>query len=512
MADIINNLNNEPESSKTEKGLYQKSIKGGIWVFITMALGRILEIARLIVLMRLLTKHDFGLMGITLLMLGLMETFTEPGLKLALIQRKNHSKEHLDSAWTVGIIRSAILFLIFFIAASYGAAFFNVPDAKNIIRVYGLIILIRGFTNIGIINFRKDLQFNKQAIYQLSGTLTDVSVAISLALIYRNVWALVIGGLSGALVRCAVSYIIHPYRPSLTLHWHKTKQLWGFGKWILGSTAITFVLNKLDSAFTGKFIGVGALGVYEIAFRLSNIPAKETARIIATVAFPAYAKIQNDLPRLREAFYKVLNLTLLISFPIAGGIFILANNFATIFLAEKLLDWPYLVPVMQILVFCGLLRTIGSAARVTFLAMGKPKIATKIMAGQLILLLILIYPMAKSNGIIGIALTVVIGEFIFNIIGIFKAIKLLNADYKTPIKLFALPLLAASIMVLSIHFLDSYVINNINIIYLIFLIITGVIIYLTMIFVFDKIFNNGSWQLIKTLLATYKNTFGVNQK
>lgn len=505
MTDIINNSNNEPESSKTEKGLYQKSIKGGIWVFITRALGRILEIVRLIVLMRLLTKHDFGLMGVTLLMLGLMETFTEPGLKLALIQRKTFSKEHLDSVWTLGIIRSIILFLIFFVAASYGAAFFNVPDAKNIIRVYGLIILIRGFTNIGIINFIKDLQFNKQCIYQLSGGLVDASVAISLALIYKNVWALVIGGLSGALVRCVVSYIIHPYRPSLRLHWHKTKQLWGFGKWILSSSVIAFVLNKLDSIFTGKFIGVGALGVYEIAFRLSNIPAKETERIIIKVAFPAYAKIQNDLPRLKEAFYKILNLTLLISFPIAGGIFILANNFATIFLAEKLEEWPMLAPIMQILVFCGLFRAISATARGAFQAMGKPKIATKIMAGQLVLLLILIYPMAKYNGIIGIALAVAIEEFVFNIIGTFKVIKLLNADYKTPIKLFALPLLATSIMVLAIHLLNSYVINNINIMYLIFLIITGVIIYLTMIFVLDKIFKNKSWPLIETLLASIKN-------
>ena len=111
------------------------------------------------------------------------------------------------------------------------AVFFNTPGAKPIIKVIGFSILFQAFTNIGITYFKKELEFNKEFIYQFSGTLADFVVAVSAVLILKNVWALVFGLLAGNVVRCLVSYLIHPYRPHLSSDLGKAKELFGFGKW-----------------------------------------------------------------------------------------------------------------------------------------------------------------------------------------------------------------------------------------------------------------------------------------
>ena len=123
----------------------------------------------------------------------------------------------------------------------------------------------------------------------------------------------------------------------------------------------------------GKLLGVTALGFYQLAYRISNMPATEITHVISRVTFPAYSKLQDDIPKLREAYLKVLQITAFLSFPIAGLIFVLAPDFTKIFLGEK---WMPMVPAMQVLVFAGLSRAIAATAGYIFYAVGKPKIDT----------------------------------------------------------------------------------------------------------------------------------------
>ncbi|GAI54637.1 unnamed protein product, partial [marine sediment metagenome] len=192
-----------------------------------------------------------------------------------------------------------------------------------------------GFVNIGVLYFQKELEFNKQFIYRASGTLADFVVAVAAVLILKSVWALVFGLLAGNFVRLIVSYLVHPYRPHFKLDLAKTKELFGFGKWILGSSILVFLITQGDDIFVGKLLGITFLGFYQMAYRISNAPATEITHVISQVTFPAYSKLQDNLPGLREGYLKTLQLTAFISIPLAGGIFILAPEFTTIFLGDK---------------------------------------------------------------------------------------------------------------------------------------------------------------------------------
>lgn len=322
-----------------------------MWVFGLRGINRVLGLIRTIILARLLAPSDFGLLGIAMLAIATLETFSQTGFNAALIQKKDNVESYLDTAWTVSAIRGVILFIILFFSAPLMASFFNTPQAALVIRVIALSTLLSGLRNIGILFFQKELEFNKQFIYELSATLVDLTVAVVLAFILRNVWALVWGGLAANFVRLFVSYVFHPYRPHIRLNKNEFQDLFSFGKWVFGSSILIFLVTQGDDIFVGKMLGATALGLYQMAYLISNLPATEITHVISQVTFPAYSKMQGDIPRLKAAYLDVLQLTAFISLPVAGGIFILAPEFTLIFLGEK---WMPMVPTIQILVLAGL--------------------------------------------------------------------------------------------------------------------------------------------------------------
>ena len=388
----------------SNKNLSQRIAIGGFWLFSLRIIQKLFGLTRLLIIARILAPDDFGLMGIALLTMTTLETFSQTGFQAALIQKKKDIKSYLDAVWTVLILRGIVLFAILYFAAPFAASFFNAPEAKLIIQVIGLSVLFQAFSNIGVIYFQKELEFNKEFIYQLAGTLADFIVAISAVLILQNIWALVLGMLAGDAVRCFVSYLIHTYRPHLSRDLAKAKELFGFGKWVLGSSILIFFITQGDDIFVGKLLGVTALGFYQMAYKISNLPATEITHMISRVTFPAYAKLQDDIPKLREAYLKVLQITAFLSFPIAWMIFVLAPDFTRIFLGEK---WMPMVPAMQALCVFGVTRSIGATMGPILYSMGRPKIQTKLSSIQLLAMAVIIYPLTIQWGILGSSLAVV---------------------------------------------------------------------------------------------------------
>jgi len=484
--------------------LSQRVIKSGFWVFFLRIINRGFSLIRLIILARILAPSDFGLMGIALLTMSTLETFSKTGFQAALIQKKEDIESYLNSAWTVLILRGFILFIILYFIAPYAAIFFNLPEAKPIIRVIGFSILFQAFTNIGVTYFKKELEFNKEFIYQFSGTLADFIVAISAVLILRNVWALVLGLLAGNVTRCFVSYLIHPYRPRLNFALEKVKELFGFGKWIMGSSILIFLITQGDDVFVGKLLGTTALGFYQLAYRISNIPATEITHVISQVTFSAYSKLQDNIPKLREAYLKTLQLTAFLSFPIAGLIFALAPDFTRIFLGDK---WMPMVPVMQVLCIFGVTRSLNATTGPIFQAVGKPSILTKISLSQLIFLAAIIYPFAIKGELIGVSWAVTLTNFYCFIIAFQKTIKITKESKKNIISVIIPPaLITISIMCL-IHLFKIIMLDRISLFAIfIFSILFSLSIYLIygkiLGFSFSSFFNSGNF---------FKKTIKINK-
>lgn len=442
-------------------------------------------------------------MGIALLAMSTLETFSQTGFQAALIQKKENIESYLDAAWTVLILRGLLLFGILYFAAPFVASFFNTPEAKPIIQVIGFSVLFQAFTNIGVIYFQKELEFNKEFIYQFAGTLADFIVAISAVLILRNVWALVFGMLAGNAVRCIVSYLIHPYRPRLSRDLAKAKELFGFGKWVLGSSILIFLITQGDDILVGKLLGATTLGFYQLAYRISNMPATEITHVISRVTFPVYSKLQNDIPKLREAYLKVLQVTAFLSFPVAGLIFVLAPDFTKIFLGEK---WMPMVPAMQILVFWGLIRSIGATTGPIIYTAGKPKVLTTYQLFQLITLIILIYPLTVSWGILGTSLTVLLASIGANALAFYAAIKITNCGIYNFIRPVSFSLISSLLAIVAVFLLRVYWVSpSLLLIPFVLSIVCYGLVYLGVNYLFERFLAHNKMQhLIKEIFVTSK--------
>lgn len=497
------NLSNTNGHTKSNPNLYHLTVKAGFWVFALRILMQVLSYARYIILLRILPVADVGLLGVAMLLMQTLNSFTNTGFQAALIQKKENIHAYLNSAWTVGIIRAIVLFVIFYLAAPY-AAMLGVPDEKvsltiDIIRVTGLVMIIMAFCNIGTIYFQKELRFNKLFIYQLGGTLTDCIVTICIVLVYKTIWSLVIGKLVGTSVMCLLSYIMSPYRPALSLDLAKARELWKFGKWILGGTILSFLMTQGDDFFVWGMLGVSSLALYQIAYKFSCMPATEITNVISQVTFPAYSKLQDDIPRLRDAYLKVLQLTAFLSVPVAGLIFILAPDFVRLFLKPK---WLPMVPAMQILAIFGLLRSLGATRGPVFRAVGKLRIVTKLQSIKLVVLVILIYFLTKRFDIAGTALAVTLANVTGQYLGIYFIIKCTKAGVWEMLKPMLFPLAATVVMLAVMTTFRNKLPESITFAPFFVLAIIGTATYIATVLVCDKFFGYGIVRNLRKQLKT----------
>ncbi|MCL6557887.1 MAG: lipopolysaccharide biosynthesis protein [Firmicutes bacterium] len=428
------------------ESLARRVVHAGFWAFALRIVERLFGFARTVVLARLLSPKDFGLFGIAMLALSALETFSQTGFEAALIQKKDDVKPYLNTAWTVQILRGLVLAGILAASAPFVAGFFGEPKAAMLLRVLALGELAKGFTNIGVVFFRKELEFHKQFIYMLTGTLADFAVAILAALLLRNAWALAYGLLAGNVVRMVVSYLVCPYHPRLQLEVNKARELHSFGRWIFASSILVFLLNHGDDVLVGKLLGTVALGLYQMAYAISNLPATEITHVVSQVTFPTYSKLQDSFLKLRRGYLQTFYSVAVVSLPLAGAIVVFARDFTLLFLGKQ---WLEMIPALQVLTIWGVIRSLGAMTAPLWQAVGKPYLSTVFQLAKLVLLCALIYPLTQRWGILGTAVAVTTESVLVHVVGYVAMAKTLNCRVRVLVLPLVRPTLATGVMLLA---------------------------------------------------------------
>jgi len=460
-----------------------QAIKSGIWVGLINVSDRGFQLLKLVVLANLLSPNDFGLMGIALLALGVLNQFSRLGIDTALIQKSEENVDKfLNTAWTMKIVRGLTLATIGYLVAPYIAQFFGEPRTTDLIRVIAISPILLGLRNPGVMYLQKNLEFHRQFVYKLSGTLVDVTVAIGFAVATGSVWALVFGKISGDIIRGSVSYLIHSYRPRLAFKKSLGQELLGYGKWLMGSGVILFLIKQGDDAFVGWFLGASALGFYQLAYRLSNAPATEVSNVLQRVLLPTYSKIQDDTRKLREGYFKMVKLTTLVSIPMAMGILVITPVFVRAFLGS---EWLPMVPAMQALAFFGLIRSVGAIDGPLLMAIGRPDIATKLQFLHLTLLAALIYPVTAAAGILGTSVATTISILVPVVMKAYVTIGLIEGSYRQYLRIILYPLAASGIMYSALLIIETIIDGMPPVSRFVLLVLSGVSMYAGFVLVMD---------------------------
>lgn len=274
------------------------AIRGTLWTIAGYGASQILRFGSNLILTRLLAPDAFGLMALVYVFIVGVNLFSDIGIGPSLIQNKRGNEpDFYNTAWTMQVIRSIAVWLCCLLIAWPIATLYKTPELLLLIPVVGLNSVIDGFKSTAMYTLNREIAVGKLVIFELGGQVVSLTVVIVLAWFYHNVWALVIGSIVSALFQLVWSHRLIPgLRNRFVWDRSAAKSIFSFGKWIFVSTALTFMAEQSDKIILGKLVSLQDLGVYGIAFALSDIPRQILMALSSKVLFPAFSRFA-DLPR-----------------------------------------------------------------------------------------------------------------------------------------------------------------------------------------------------------------------
>lgn len=376
------------------------AFKGFSWLAMLRLSTRAILFLRLAILARILTPTQFGVFGIATLLLSFLETLTETGINVFLVQRKESILQYLDSAWVISIFRGALISALILVLSPLIVRFFNSPESLNVILLISLVPLIRGFINPSIIKIQKDIEFHKEFYLRLILLVVDAAVTIIVAFVTKSAESMAIGLIISALVEVVLSFVFFKPRPKLTIEINKIKYVIRRSWWVTVSGIFEYVAENGDDIVVGRMLGTSSLGIYQAAYRISTLPIVELTYTVSKVVFPVYSKFSEDKERLLKAFKKVLTTTSLIAIALGIIIYLFSEEIVLIILGDQ---WLAAIPIVKVLAIYGVLRTIFGNFSPLFLSIERQDFVASTTLVRMIGLVVTIVPFVYYFGLVGAA-------------------------------------------------------------------------------------------------------------
>lgn len=390
---------------------------GAAWMVAMRAVVNGLGIVSTLFLARLLTPEDFGIVALAGSAYAFFSVLGQFGFDSALIHRSNPSAEHYNSAWTANILVAVAISLATGLVAKPASSFFNEPRIENVVYAFALLSLVKGFENVGVVNFRKSLNFRGDFLYFVIPKVFMVLVAVSAAYLLRNYWALVIGMVTSQVITLVYSHFSQPLRPrfSLTKFW----ELMEFSRWVVASSFIRYLSSNGTDVIVGRLLQPAAVGSLSIAKQIGLLPSQELLAPVNRALFPGLAEVAHDPVRIRLILGKVIGATSSISVPASTGLFVLAYPLVDVFLGSA---WTEVSPLLAAFALIGLVSALRSAFHPTLLARGKPRTLTVSGAVSAVTTLGLVIAITPVVGVMGVPYAMLAGSFVstFIVLGAVK--------------------------------------------------------------------------------------------
>ncbi|GEM_PF-427430 len=389
---------------------YTKNVITGIsWTWALSFSTKAISFFSIILLARILSPSQFGVYGIAMLIMALLETLTETGINVLLIQEKGEIENYLNSAWIVSIIRGIFIALSILILAPFVSVFFHSPGSLNVLLLLAVVPFLRGFINPSEIKFQKELNFRKEFWYRLIIFFFGSAVSITLAFLTHSVNSLIFGLIGGVILQIIFSFLFISPKPRFSIDRQYFSGILNRGKWVTLSGIFNYLFHNFDNIVVGRILGATNLGLYAMAYNISMLPITGVSDVISKVTFPVYTIISEDRLRLKKAFLKTLFFVSIISISFGTILILFPYEIVKVVLGQK---WLGIVDVLRILVIFGVIRAISGLSSALFLSVGKQKYVTIVTLVSIVSLAITIVPLVITYGIYGAGISALIGSLV----------------------------------------------------------------------------------------------------
>ena len=376
----------------------KRMVHGAMWMVLFKLLERSLGLISTLILVRLLSPADFGVVAMATSFIFMAEMLAAFGFDLALIQNQEATEEHYHTAWTCNVLLGLLIALLMLGASTAIARFYRHAELFWVVCALAAGPLITAFENIGVVAFRKEMQFRREFAFQLSRKLIGFVVVVPLAFLLQSYWALVGGILTSKLAGTCISYLAHPFRPRFSLT--KIRGMLAFSKWLLLNNFVGFLKERSSDFVIGRLHGAAPLGIYNVSYELAIMPTTELAAPINRALLPGFARIASDPVAMRATYASAIGMLAILAVPAAAGIYAVAPFLVPVVLGTK---WLAAVPLMEVLALNGGLLLFHSSICTVLIANGHPDRVTKTNALYVVMLLILLGALVPAYGITGAA-------------------------------------------------------------------------------------------------------------
>lgn len=328
------------------ESLRKKTLKGAAWAFLEKIGTQVVHFLVTVVLARLLSPSDYGVIGMLAVFLSVSQLFIDSGFGSALIRTKDRTEADFSTVFWYNFVVSIVCYVLLFFAAPYIASFYNMPILKSILRVLGINLVIQALYTIQVTRLTALVNFGLQAKIAVSSSVVSGVIGISLAFCGFGAWSLVGQTMTATVFSCVVYWLFSGWRPQLLFSRASFHRLFGFGSRIMLASSLHTIYANISPLIIGRKYSADDLGFYTRGDGLASLPGGVFQSTLGRVIFPVLSSIQDDEQRLKAVYNRYLRLVTSLVAPLMLLLAACARPTVILLLGEK---WLPCVPYLQLL-------------------------------------------------------------------------------------------------------------------------------------------------------------------
>ena len=325
------------------ESLTHKTVRGTFWSFAERFTAQGVNFLVLVIIARLLSPKEFGLIGMLAVFLAVAQSLIDSGFSQALIRKQNRTEKDKNTVFYFNIFVSVVLYLFLYLISPWVASFYDESQLSDVMKVICLVIVIDSFAVVQRANYTIEIDFKTQTKSALISAIISGSIGIYMAYHGYGVWALVYQQMSNSLINVIVLWVYSDWCPKFLYSWKSFRELFCFGSKLMVSGLLDTLYRNVYQLVIGKAFSAESLGFYTNAHKFSDFPSSSFTAIIQRVTYPVLCTIQDEDKRLAQAYRKFLRISAFLIFPLMCGLAAVSNPIVDLLLGEK---WHYVAVLM----------------------------------------------------------------------------------------------------------------------------------------------------------------------
>lgn len=436
--------------------LKERALGGLSWSVAAQVIGQIVQFGVSVLLARLLMPEDFGLVGMVTVFTGFVVIFSNLGLGAALIQRKEVTQTQFSSIFWLNIALGLVLMLVVSGAAPVVAWFYS---DQRLVLLTMLVAVQFPISSLNVVQnaiLNRELDFRRLAYIEICGVVCGGAVGVAMALLGYGPYAIVWSSLVNRTIVVSLMWLTSPWRPSLRFDLAEVRELLSFGGNLVGFQVFNYWVRNADDLLVGRVLGSASLGIYTRAYSFMLMPIRQISGVISRVMFPTLSLIQDDRPRVKRIYLRLVSVIALISFPMMLGLLVVADVFILALIGEQ---WSEVIPLLRILCVVGLMQSIGHTVGWIYKSQGRVDIMFRwgIVSGVITLAA---FAIGIRWGLMGITIAYLIRNFLLTYFNFTIPGRLIDLRFYEVVRTVASPLACAAIMAGFVWLIGWYVLPD----------------------------------------------------